>query len=67
MRFVADSGLWSTGPTAAPDPLTAVIELAGAVAGLLAASAYGLLAGWSLPTQRSVYMLWALALALRPG
>lgn len=31
MRFVADSGLWSTGPTAAPDPLTAVIELAGAV------------------------------------
>lgn len=39
-------------------------RLAGAVAGLLAASAYGLLAGWSLPTQRSVYMLWALALAL---
>jgi len=31
MRFVADSGLWSTGPAAAPEPLTAVIELAGAV------------------------------------
>lgn len=30
-------------------------RLAGAVAGLLAASAYGLLAGWSLPTQRSLY------------
>mgnify|MGYP000175541402 FL=1 len=31
MRFVADSGLWTTGPTAAPAPLTAVLELAGAV------------------------------------
>ncbi len=34
------------------------------VAGLLAATAYALLAGWSLPTQRSVFMLWVLALAL---
>lgn len=39
-------------------------RVVGGVAGLLAATAYGLLAGWALPTQRSVFMLWALALAL---
>lgn len=31
MRFVAESGLWTTGPAVAPGPLTAVLELAGAV------------------------------------
>ena len=31
MRLVADSGLWRTGPTAAPTPLAAVLEVSGAV------------------------------------
>ncbi len=31
MRFVADSGLWSTGPTVAAAPAVAVLELSGAV------------------------------------
>ena len=31
MRLVADSGLWSTGPSAAPTPLVAVLEVSGAV------------------------------------
>jgi hypothetical protein len=31
MRLVADSGLWSTGPLAAPTPLVAVLEVSGAV------------------------------------
>ena len=31
MRLVADSGLWSTGPQAAPTPLVAVLEVSGAV------------------------------------
>lgn len=31
MRFVADSGLWSTGAAVAPTPLIAVLEVSGAV------------------------------------
>jgi hypothetical protein len=31
MKFVADSGLWSTGPTVAAAPAVAVLELSGAV------------------------------------
>jgi hypothetical protein len=31
MRFVADSGLWSAGPTVAAPPAVAVLELSGAV------------------------------------
>lgn len=31
MRLVADAGLWSTGPPAAPVPLVAVLEVSGAV------------------------------------
>jgi hypothetical protein len=31
MRFVADSGLWGTGPTVAAAPAVAVLELSGAV------------------------------------
>ena len=31
MRLVADSGLWGTGPTTAQTPLTAVLEVSGAV------------------------------------
>lgn len=31
MRFVEESGLWATGPAPAPVPLTAVLEVAGAV------------------------------------
>jgi hypothetical protein len=31
MRLVADSGLWRTGPATAPTPLTAVLEISGAV------------------------------------
>lgn len=31
MRFVADSGLWTTGPAPAPVPLTTVLEVGGAV------------------------------------
>jgi hypothetical protein len=31
MRLVADSGLWRTGATTAPTPLTAVLEVSGAV------------------------------------
>ncbi len=31
MRLVADSGLWATGPLAAPAPLVAVLEVSGAV------------------------------------
>ncbi len=31
MRLVADSGLWSTGPTRAAPPLVAVLEVSGAV------------------------------------
>ena len=31
MRLVADSGLWRTGPTIAPTPLAAMLEVSGAV------------------------------------
>lgn len=39
-------------------------RVAAATAGLLAATAYALLAGFSVPTQRSLYMLAAVAWAL---
>ena len=31
MKLMSDSGLWSTGPVAAPSPLQAVLEISGAV------------------------------------
>lgn len=31
MKLMSDSGLWSTGPSAAPSPLLAVLEISGAV------------------------------------
>jgi hypothetical protein len=31
MKLIAESGLWSTGPLVAPTPLTAVLEVSGAV------------------------------------
>ncbi|MEW5837497.1 MAG: DNA internalization-related competence protein ComEC/Rec2 [Pseudomonadota bacterium] len=39
-------------------------QIAGALAGLLAALAYSLLAGFSVPTQRTLFMLLALVLAV---
>ena len=39
-------------------------QVAGALAGLLAALAYSLLAGFSVPTQRTLFMLLALVLAV---
>ncbi|AXK39182.1 DNA internalization-related competence protein ComEC/Rec2 [Crenobacter cavernae] len=39
-------------------------RIVAAVAGLVAATIYALLAGWSVPTQRSLYMLAVFALAL---
>lgn len=39
-------------------------SMAGACAGLLAAFAYSLLAGFSVPTQRTLFMLLALVMAL---
>ncbi|MGD9888209.1 MAG: DNA internalization-related competence protein ComEC/Rec2 [Halothiobacillaceae bacterium] len=39
-------------------------KVAGALAGLLAALAYSLLAGFSVPTQRTLFMLLALVLAV---
>ena len=31
MRLIADSGLWSTGPQVEPTPVTAVLEVSGAL------------------------------------
>jgi competence protein ComEC len=52
-------GLWRRLPAA---PVWVPAQIIAVVSGALAALAYALLAGFAVPAQRTVYMLWAMGL-----